>query len=79
MVTFRWNGKIQHLITYVRFGGGNKVKDHVSAGELSVCVNDDGVLNSFGLDARCVKHEQHPTTGYSFKKKPIKIPNYDLI
>jgi hypothetical protein len=40
MVTFRWRGKIRHLLTYARFGGGNNVKDHAIAGGVSVSVDD---------------------------------------
>src|SRR5690625_1561160 len=77
MVTFRWNGTIKHLLTYARFGGGNNVKDHAIAGGVSVTVDDEGVLGTYGLDTHCIKHTHHPTTNYSFRDNLIQIPNYN--
>lgn len=76
MVTFRWKGKIQHLLTYARFGGGNNVKDHAIHGGVSVSVDDDGVLGDYGLDTYLRVHTHHPTTNFSFKDNKIQIPNY---
>jgi|SRR5690625_211032 len=75
MVTLRWNGEINHILTYARFGGGNNVIDHAISGGVSVGVNDDGILNSFALDTHCNKYTHHPTTNYDFSNQ-ITIPNY---
>src|SRR5690625_4258414 len=76
MVTFRWKGKIRHLLTYARLGGGNNVKDHAIAGGVSVSVDDDGILGKYGLDTHCKIHTHHPTTNFSFIDNHIQIPNY---
>jgi len=76
MVTFRWKGRIKHLLTYARFGGGNNVKDHAIHGGVSVSVNEEGYLGKYGLDTHCFVHSNHPTTNFSFKDNEIQIPNY---
>lgn len=77
MVTLRWKGKIRHLLTYARFGGGNNVKDHAIAGGVSVSVDNNGTLGRYGLDTYCNVHTHHPTTNYSFVDNTIQVPNYN--
>lgn len=76
MVTLRYNNKIQHLLTYARFGGGNQVKDHAAHGGVSVGVKDNGELMNIAMDTHCMLHTHHPTTNYDFSNT-IKIPNYE--
>lgn len=75
MVTFRWDKKIHHLLTYARFGGNNNVKDHAISGGVSVGVTDSGQLMDFAIDTHCNIHTHHPTTNYDFSNK-AQVPNY---
>jgi hypothetical protein len=76
MVTFRWRGKIRHLLTYAAFGGGNDVKDNAVSGAVSLSVDDSGILGKYAMDGDGIFHTHHPTTHFSFLDNQIQIPNY---
>lgn len=78
MVTLRWNNEIKHVLTFARFGGGNKVVDHTTSGGISVGVKDNGELMNFGLDMYNNVHTHHPTTNFDFRDN-IQVPNYKNI
>ena len=44
------NHKIQHVISMIRFGGGNKVIDHTGAGGIAMGVTEEGNVFKFGYD-----------------------------
>lgn len=75
MVTFRWNNKIEYLLTFARFGAENSVKDNAGAGGICVGVADDGEFLKFGVDEECNVHLKHPTTQISIEEM-LPIPNF---
>lgn len=75
MVTLRWQGEIQHLLTFARFGANGSVRDNAGTGGVCVGITDKGEFLDIAIDEKANSHKTHPTTGYKFGKD--KIPNYD--
>ncbi|PTL39409.1 CapA family protein [Alkalicoccus saliphilus] len=76
MVTLRWKGKIEYLLTFARFGANNSVNDNAGTGGVCLGITDEGEFMNFAVDEHARKHETHPTSGYSFKNQ-VKIPNFE--
>lgn len=62
MVTFRWNNKIEYLLTFARFGVANSVKDNAGSGGICIGVTKDGEFLKFGVDEHYNVYTHHPTT-----------------
>ncbi|TMW72324.1 CapA family protein [Alteribacter natronophilus] len=75
MVTLRWEGQVKHLLTFARFGADGSIRDNAGTGGVCVGVDDKGRLLDFAIDEHAFRHDEHPSTGYSFKER-AQIPNY---
>ena len=77
MVTFRWKNEVRYLLTFVRFGSNNDIKDNGGDGNSPrLGVTDTGEFYQVGISQNGEKFTHHPTTGFCFADlKPI--PNFD--
>jgi len=76
IVTFRWDGALQPLLTIARFGIGGRITDNAATGGILCRVADDGRLADHALDLDGNALEKHPDTGYAFTQ-PLVVPGFD--
>jgi len=76
MVTLRWNQEIRFIMAFLRVGANGLVNDNAATGGLCVGICQDGELDSCAFDKVGRKHRKHPSTGFDFQNKKIRIPNY---
>lgn len=75
MVTLRWERKIQHLGTFVRFGTEERINDNAGSGGIVVGVDQEGRLNSMGIAGLGSRLYRHPVSGLAFKD--LVIPGWN--
>jgi hypothetical protein len=76
IVTFRWDGEITHLLSFLRVGVGGAVNDNAGTGGICIGVKENGQLQSFAVSENGDKWLYHPTTNYDFSEETI-IPNFE--
>lgn len=69
-------GKFEVLNDSMRFGVDGSL-DNETAGGLVCNINNDGTLNSYGINKYCVKHTEHPNSKVVFAD--VVVPLYDKL
>ena len=66
IMTYRWNGVIEHCPAIMRIGRGGGFVDNAHAGGMFVAIDDDGVLHSTAFTEFMDRFTVHPDTGVVF-------------
>lgn len=75
VITYIWNGKINHCPVILKIGQGKSNVDNAHAGGMFVGVSDDGRLCKEGFTEFENRYMKHPDTGIVFEG--YQIPNVD--
>lgn len=78
VVTFRWNGRPRHLMTFSRFGADGRINDNAGTGGQCVGVLPDGKFRDYALDEHAIVTHSHPTTGVRYDSLR-NVPNYNAV
>lgn len=77
VMTYVWNGKINHCPVILRIGQGGRNVDNAHAGGMFVGIKDNGDLCSEAFTEFQIKYSKHPDTNIKFSK--YKIPQITKI
>ena len=73
VVTYLWNGKVNHWPIALRIGQGGSYLDNAHAGGMFIGVDDEGNLQSRAFTEFRNVFEEHPDTKYVFKGKKLPL------
>jgi hypothetical protein len=76
LVTFRWAGTTELLLSIARFGTGGRVTDNAATDGLLCRVGEDGRLDDHALDLDGRPIEKHPDTGHAFRERLV-VPGWE--
>lgn len=71
VITYLWNGKVNHVPLALRIGQGGGYLDNAHAGGMFIGVSDTGQLNSVAFTEFGDRYEKHPDTQIEFKNYVI--------
>lgn len=73
VVTYLWNGKLNHWPIALRIGQGGSYLDNAHAGGMFIGVDDKGNLQSRVFIEFRDEYEEHPDPKYVFKGKKLPL------